>query len=80
MACVVSFEYQISFPNGFQFSINGFPFESPTIPVLLQILSGAKKAHELLPLGSIYGLRRNKSVELTIPGGATGGPVSTQRL
>ena len=76
---IVSLEDQISFPNGFQYSINGFPFEFPTIPVLLQILSGAKKASELLPAGNIYGLDANKSVELTIPGGATGGPVSVQR-
>ncbi|KAH9055234.1 laccase [Lactarius vividus] len=61
-------------PNGFRFDINGFPFEPPTVPVLLQILSGAKKASDLLPAGSIYGLEANKSVELTIPGGATGGP------
>ena len=30
-----------------------------------------------MPQGSIYGLDRNKSVELVIPGGAIGGPVST---
>jgi iron transport multicopper oxidase len=77
---IVSLEDQISFPNGFQFSINGVPFQSPTVPVLLQILSGAKKASDLLPAGSIYGLHRNRSVELTIPGGATGGPVSVQRM
>ncbi|KAH9003597.1 laccase 2 [Lactarius hatsudake] len=61
-------------PNGFQFSINGFPFEPPTVPVLLQILSGAQKASDLLPAGTVYGLDANKSVEITIPGGATGGP------
>ncbi|KAH9027586.1 laccase [Lactarius hengduanensis] len=42
-----------SLPNGFQFSINGFPFEPPTVP------------------GTVYGLDANKSVEITIPGGAT---------
>jgi iron transport multicopper oxidase len=77
---MVSPEDQISFPNGFQFSINGFPFKLPTVPVLLQILSGAKKASDLLPAGNIYGLGENKSVELTIPGGATGGPVSIQQV
>ncbi|KAH9175537.1 laccase 2 precursor [Lactarius sanguifluus] len=61
-------------PNGFRFDINGFPFEPPTVPVLLQILSGAKNASDLLPAGSIYGLEANKSVEITIPGGSTGGP------
>ena len=48
----------------------------PDVPVLLQILSGAKNVSELLPSGSIYGLEPNKTVELTIPGGALGGPVS----
>ncbi|KAI0252556.1 laccase [Lactifluus subvellereus] len=56
------------------FFVNGVSFQPPTVPVLLQILSGAKKASGLLPAGSIYGLSPNKSVELTIPGGAVGGP------
>ena len=50
-------------------------FQSPTVPVLLQILSGKQKASDLLPPGSIYGLEANKSVELTIPAFALGGPV-----
>jgi hypothetical protein len=58
------------------FSVNGFVFVPPTVPVLLQILSGAKKASDLLPAGSVYGLDPNKSVELTIPAGVIGGPVS----
>ncbi|KAF8493486.1 laccase [Russula emetica] len=57
-----------------RFLINDVSFVPPTVPVLLQILSGAKKASDLLPAGSIYGLEPNKSVELTIPGGAIGGP------
>jgi iron transport multicopper oxidase len=60
------------------FLVNNVPFEPPSVPVLLQILSGAKKASDLLPAGSIYGLEANKSVELTIPGGAIGGPVGIQ--
>ncbi|KAF8474376.1 laccase 1 [Russula ochroleuca] len=59
---------------GTAFLMNGVVFVPPTIPVLLQILSGAKNASQLLPAGSIYGLERNKSVELTVPGGALGGP------
>jgi len=35
---------------------------------------GTKNASDLLPKGSVYGLEPNKSVELTIPGGAVGGP------
>ena len=58
------------------FLVNGVPFVPPEVPVLLQILSGAKNVSELLPSGSIYGLEPNKTVELTIPGGAPGGPVS----
>ncbi|KAH9963968.1 laccase [Lactifluus volemus] len=56
------------------FQVNNVSFEPPTVPVLLQILSGAQKASDLVPAGSIYGLDPNKSVELTIPGGALGGP------
>ena len=48
--------------------------------MLLQILSGAQNASDLLPSGSIYGLDANKSVELTIPALATGGPVRTAVL
>jgi len=60
--------------NSFLFEVNGVSFEAPSVPVLLQILSGAQKASDLVPAGSIYGLDRNKSVELVIPGGAVGGP------
>jgi len=56
------------------FEVNGVAFESPSVPVLLQILSGAQNASDLLPTGSVYGLEANKSVELTIPAGAPGGP------
>ncbi|KAN0114020.1 multicopper oxidase [Russula decolorans] len=59
---------------GTAFLVNGVSFESPSVPVLLQILSGATNASDLLPAGSVYGLDLNKSVELTIPGGAVGGP------
>ena len=63
---------------GTAFQVNGVSFEPPSVPVLLQILSGAQNASDLLPAGSIYGLDPNKSVELTIPGGAVGGPVSVR--
>ena len=62
------------------FQVNGVSFEPPTVPVLLQILSGAKSASDLLPAGSIYGLEPNKSIEISIPGGAIGGPVSIREL
>ena len=62
------------------FEVNGVTFEPPTVPVLLQILSGASNASDLLPAGSIYGLSPNKSVELTIPGGVLNIPVSVHGL
>jgi iron transport multicopper oxidase len=60
---------------GSGFTVNGFSYDAPDVPVLLQILNGANVS-ELVPAGSIYGLEANKSVELTIPAGAAGGPVS----
>jgi len=59
------------------FTINGVTFVPPTVPVLLQILSGNMSATDLLPTGSVYTLPRNKVVELSIPALAAGGPVST---
>ena len=62
-----------------EFLVNGATYESPDVPVLLQILNGAP-ASQLLPNGSIYTLGANQSVEISFPGGAggtnTGGPVS----
>jgi iron transport multicopper oxidase len=58
------------------FTINGVTFKPPSVPVLLQILSGARTASELLPKGSVYLLPPNKVVEVSLPGGAPGSPVS----
>jgi hypothetical protein len=59
------------------FTVNNVTYEAPSVPVLLQILNGANVS-ELVPAGSIYGLEANKSVEVSIPGGAPGGPVSVR--
>lgn len=59
-----------------QFTMNGAAFTPPTVPVLLQILSGAKTAQQLLPPGSVYVLPPNKVIEISIPGGSVGSPVS----
>ena len=61
----------------FQYTLNGAAFIPPSVPVLLQILSGATTAQELLPPGSVYVLPRNKVVEVTLPALALaiGGPV-----
>ncbi|KAF8994970.1 laccase 2 [Cyathus striatus] len=58
----------------FRFTVNGVTYNPPTVPVLLQIMSGAMTPGALLPAGSIYVLPPNKIVELSIPGGAVGGP------
>lgn len=50
-------------------------FLPPSVPVLLQILSGAKAAQDLLPSGSVYTLPPNKVIEISIPGGTPGAPV-----
>lgn len=60
----------------FLFTMNGATFLPPTVPVLLQILSGARAAQDLLPRGSVYSLPSNKVIEVTIPGAGLndGGP------
>ncbi|KAG1745757.1 laccase [Suillus lakei] len=60
--------------TGGTFYVNGIPFKSPTVPVLLQILSGAQDASQLLPNGSVIVLEANKVVELTMSTTGPGGP------
>lgn len=62
--------------SSLHFTVNGATFAPPTLPVLLQILSGAHTAQDLLPAGSVYVLPPNKVIELSIPGGSIGSPVS----
>ncbi|CAK5284939.1 unnamed protein product [Mycena citricolor] len=57
-----------------KFMVNGVTFVPPTVPVLLQILSGAQAAQSLLPSGSVYTLPHFASVEITLAAGAVGGP------
>lgn len=56
--------------------MNNFTFKDPSVPILLQILSGVQQAQDLVPSGTIYGLNHGEVVELNIPAGARGGPVS----
>jgi len=59
-----------------KFTMNGAAFIPPSVPVLLQILSGKRNAKDLLPKGSVYTLPPNKVIEVSIPAhGAIGGPV-----
>lgn len=63
-------------PAGSTMSINNVSFIPPSVPVLLQILSGSTKATDLLPKGSVYKLPPNKVIELSILGhGILGSPV-----
>ncbi|KAG5638595.1 hypothetical protein H0H81_011681 [Sphagnurus paluster] len=66
----------------FQFEMNGAAFHPPTVPVLLQILSGAQNAQDILPQGSVYALPANKVIEISLPGTGLelGGPVSLSIL
>lgn len=58
-----------------KFKVNGATFNEPSVPVLLQILSGTPPT-SLLPAGSIYTLPPNKVIQISMPGGSTGSPVS----
>ncbi|TFK31867.1 laccase-2 [Crucibulum laeve] len=58
-------------PLTFDFTVNGVSFVPPTVPVLLQILSGTTSPSALLPAGSVYSLPANKVIQLTIPAGVT---------
>lgn len=58
------------------FFINGAVYEPPIVPVLLQILSGAQDATDLMPIGSVIVLEANKVVELTMTTNGFGAPVS----
>lgn len=60
--------------NG-NFEVNNASFVPPDVPVLLQILSGARSVDQLLPKGSVYLLPPNKVIEINMPGGAPGSPV-----
>ncbi|TEB37778.1 Cu-oxidase-domain-containing protein [Coprinellus micaceus] len=67
---------QIGRTNGSNpvFTINGTAWTVPPMPIMLQILSGAKNVSELMPKGSIYELKRGWVVELTVPNFVIGAP------
>ncbi|KAJ3514732.1 hypothetical protein NLJ89_g2203 [Agrocybe chaxingu] len=69
----INFDIVFNFTD-LRFRVNGATFAPPTVPVLLQIMSGARTPAELLPTGSVYVLPPNKVVELSLPGGAVGSP------
>ncbi|KAF5341060.1 hypothetical protein D9611_005950 [Ephemerocybe angulata] len=73
-AADVNINLDVNFlPSGI-FTVNNATFTPPNVPVLLQLISGARTAQDLLPSGSVYTLPRNKVIELSIPGGSAGTP------
>ncbi|OCB87661.1 laccase [Sanghuangporus baumii] len=52
--------------NSDEFVVNGVTFRPPTVPVLLQILSGTTDARSLLPAGSVYSIPASKAIEVVI--------------
>ena len=63
-----------------EYTFGNVSYVAPPVPVLLQILSGARQASELLPNGSVYVLPPNKVIEISMPNNALaiGGPVSAR--
>ncbi|KAF8131812.1 laccase [Boletus edulis] len=49
------------------YTLNNVTYVAPPVPVLLQILSGARQATDFLPKGSVYALPPNKVVEISFP-------------
>jgi iron transport multicopper oxidase len=67
---------QVTTPAGPEFLVNNATFSPPTVPVLLQIISGASTPQDILPSGSVYVLPHGKVIEISMPGGSGGSPVS----
>ncbi|KAG2069773.1 laccase [Suillus decipiens] len=72
-AADINLNLQVANINGI-FFVNNVSFTAPTVPVLMQILSGAQEATDLMPNGSIIILEANKVVELTLSTTGPGGP------
>lgn len=64
----VAYTLSITQPNPPFFDINGISYISPSVPVLLQILSGAAKPQDFLPSEQVFLLPPNKTIEISIPG------------
>lgn len=73
----LNLDIQFNLQEG-EFTVNNATFIPPPLPVLLQIISGSKTPQELLPPGDVYVLPPNKVIEISIPGGSPGSPVSNK--
>ncbi|KAF7316551.1 putative Laccase-1 [Mycena indigotica] len=58
----------IAQPNLPFFDINGISYQSPSLPALLQLLSGASKPQDLIPSENLILLPPNSIVDISIPG------------
>jgi len=58
----------IAQPNPPLFDINGISYVSPSLPVLLQLLSGAAKPTDFMPSDQVIVLPTNAIVDISIPG------------
>ncbi|KAF5391088.1 hypothetical protein D9757_003138 [Collybiopsis confluens] len=64
----IFFELNIAQPNPPFFDINNISYISPTVPVLLQILSGAAQPTDFLPSDQVLLITPNATIEVSIPG------------
>ncbi|KAI0322955.1 laccase 6 [Amylostereum chailletii] len=64
-----SIQLNIAQPNPPFFDINNISYISPTVPVLLQILSGAKNPEDFFPSEQVFTIPPNTIIEVFIPGG-----------
>ncbi|KAF8141343.1 laccase [Boletus edulis] len=62
----ISLQIAPGFNQGY-FTFGNTSYVNPPVPVLLQILSGARHPSEFLPKGSVYELPRNKVIEISFP-------------
>ncbi|PFH47643.1 multicopper oxidase [Amanita thiersii Skay4041] len=61
-------------PDLHKFTVNGVQYESPSVPVLLQILNGARSVKDITPQGVVYTLPRDKVIEVVMKNNAAGSP------
>ncbi|KAK1234967.1 hypothetical protein PQX77_001821 [Marasmius sp. AFHP31] len=50
-----------------KFFVNGKSMEFPEVPVMLQIMSGVTDPSKIMPVGSVYELPLNKTIQLSFP-------------
>jgi hypothetical protein len=74
---VINLDIDFDYKTTERYLINNVTFQPPLFLYCFKFLSGARKASELLPNGSLFTLPPNKVVELSIPPGrGPGTPVS----